>query len=118
MLVLLAGGLALWALAIVVVLALCRAAARADEQEADRRLIRVGRRSATASLAVAAVALPAVPGEASARARCSDRNVEFQAAPDRARDALRCEIARVRERHERRRWRGDRRLARAATRHA
>jgi uncharacterized protein YkwD len=116
--VFLAGGLALWMLAVVFVLAVCRAAARADD-DAGRRLIRASRRGATASLAAAAATLPAVPGEASARqAACPNRDVEFQAAPPLVRDAVLCEIARVRAGHDARRLRADPQLDLAAARHA
>jgi uncharacterized protein YkwD len=118
MLVFLAGGLAVWTLAAVLVLAVCRAATRADENDA-RRLIRVSRRGATASLAAAAVTLPSLPAEASARqAPCANRDVEFVAAPPLVRDALLCEIARVRAGHDARRLRTDPQLALAAARHA
>lgn len=113
-----AGGLALWALAIVGVLAVCRAAARSDENDA-RRLLRVSRRGATVSLAAAAVTLPALPAEASARQEsCANRDVEFAAAPPLVRDALLCEIARVRAGHDARRLRWDAQLDLAAARHA
>src|SRR5215218_430889 len=115
--VLLAGVLALWTLAAVFVLAICRAAARADENE-GRRLIRAGRRGATVSLAAAAATLSAGPGEASARQACANRDVEFQAAPPLVRDALLCEIARVRARHDVRRLRLDPQLDLVAARHA
>jgi uncharacterized protein YkwD len=113
------GGLALWALAVFVVLGICRTAARADENDAGRRLIRAGRRGATVSLAAAAATLPAVPDEATGRqAECANRDVEYRAAPEQVREALLCEIARVRERHDARRLRGDPQLELAAARHA
>jgi uncharacterized protein YkwD len=59
----------------------------------------------------------AAPDDASARA-CADRHVEFEAAPSRVREALLCEVARVRERRDLRRLRGDEQLDLAATRHA
>ena len=116
MLVLLAGGLALWTLAAIFVLSICRAAARADENDSGRRLIRL-RRGATVSLAAAAVSGPVVPDEADARA-CADRHVSFEAAPAQMREALLCEIDRVRARRDARRLRADRELALAAARHA
>jgi hypothetical protein len=42
------------------------------------------------------VTLTAVPSEAAAEQRCANRDVEFQAASPLAREALLCEIARVR----------------------
>jgi len=117
--VFLAGGLALWVLAAVFVLAVCRAAARADENSAGRRLIRVSRRGATVSLAAAAVTVPALPDEASARqAPCANRDVEFAVAPPQVREALLCEIGRVRAGHDARRLRPDPQLDLAAARHA
>jgi uncharacterized protein YkwD len=117
MLVLLAGGLAFWTLAALFVLSFCRAAARADENDAGRRLIRVGRRGATASLAAAVVIVPALPDDATAQA-CANRDVQFEASPPLVREALLCEIDRVRARHDVRRLRGDGQLDLAATRHA
>jgi uncharacterized protein YkwD len=117
MLVLLAGGLALWALVAIFVLSLCRAASRADERDAGRRLIRASRRGATVSLAAAVAAVPATPERASAQA-CANRDVQFEVAPPLVRDALLCEIGRVRARHDVRRLRGDAQLDLAATRHA
>jgi uncharacterized protein YkwD len=114
MLAVLAGGLALWTLAVVLVLAVCRAAARADEDDSRRVL-----RSATVSLAAAAVTLPALPAEATARqAPCPNRDVEFMTAPPLVRDALLCEIGRVRAATDVRRLRPDDRLDLAAARHA
>jgi len=116
MLVLLAGGLALWTLAAIFVLSICRAAAHADENDSGRRLSRL-RRGATVSLAAAAATGPAVPGEAAARA-CADRHVQFEAAPAQMRKALLCEIDRVRARRDARGLDTDRELRRAAGRHA
>ncbi len=59
----------------------------------------------------------AAPGDVSART-CANRDVQFEAAPSQIRDALLCEIARVRERRDVRRLRGDELLDLAATRHA
>jgi uncharacterized protein YkwD len=118
MLVLVAGGLALWTLAAIFVLSICRAAARADEND-GRRPIRVSRHGATASLAAAAVVLPALPDDASARqATCANRDVQFEADPALVREALLCEIGRVRARQDARRLRSDPQLDVAAARHA
>jgi uncharacterized protein YkwD len=112
----LVGALALWSLAAIFVLTLCRAAARADESEAGRRC---ARRAATASLAVAAVALPAAPGQAAARqAPCPNRDLEAAASPPLVRDAVLCEVTRVRARRDARALRIDAQLDLAAGRHA
>ena len=109
-----AGGLALlWALAAIFVLSLCRAAARADERP---RAPRLRRRAATASVAAAVVVLPAVPDEASAA--CANRHLEFAANPQLMREALLCEIARVRARRDLPALRADAQLDLAAGRHA
>ena len=119
MMLLLAGGLALWLLAVLIVLGICRAAARADENDAGRRLVRAGRRGVTVGLTAAVVTAPGVGGEADARrSACANRNVEFEAAPQLAREALVCEIARLRARRDLRRLDSDDRLAKAARRHA
>ena len=109
----------LWTLAVIVVLAICRVAARADENDdASRRLIRASRRGATLSLAAAAVTLPAAPDEASAaQAECANRDVQFQVAPPLVREALLCELDRVRAGHDARRLRLDPQLDLAAARH-
>lgn len=112
MLVLLAAGAALWSLAAIFVLSLCRAAARADD-----RGPRVGRRAATVSLAAAAVVLPVAP-DAAAQAPCPNRDVRFADGPALMREALLCEIARVRARRDERPLRGDGQLDLAAARHA
>ena len=118
MLVLLAGVLALWVLVVLVVLAICRAAGRADEAE-SRRLLQASRRGATLSLAAAAVTLPALPADASAQqAPCPNRDVEFMASPLVVREAMLCEIARVRANHGVRRLRWHGQLDLAAARHA
>ena len=67
MMLLLAGGLALWLLAVLIVLSICRAAARADEREAGRRLVEAGRRGVGVGLAAAAVSLAAHAPPAQAR---------------------------------------------------
>jgi uncharacterized protein YkwD len=119
MMLLLAGGLTLWLLAVLIVLGICRAAARADENDAGRRLVRAGRRGVSVGLAAAVVTVPGVTGEADARRQaCANRNVEFEAAPEQARDALVCEIQRLRARRDLRRLDTDGRLSKAARRHA
>jgi uncharacterized protein YkwD len=119
MMLLLAGGLALWLLAVLIVLSVCRAAARADENDAGRRLVRAGRRGVTVGLAAAVVTIPTAADDADARrAGCANRNVEFEAAPELARQALVCEIARVRAKRDLRQLDRDERLAKAARRHA
>jgi uncharacterized protein YkwD len=118
MMVLLAGVLALWALTAVLVLAVCRAATRADETDSGR-LLRASRRGATVSLAAAAVTLPALPADATAgQAPCANRDVEFMASPLVVREAMLCEIARVRANHDVRRLRAHEQLDLAAARHA
>ena len=67
--------------------------------------------------ALAAILVVSAPGEAAAQA-CPDRDVQFEAAPSQVREALLCEIARVRERRDVRGLRGDAQLDLAATRHA
>ena len=109
MLVVLVGGVALWLLAVAFILSICRPAAHADER---RRL----RRGATASLAAAAVTLPVVPDEASAA--CANRDLEFEANPAVVREALLCEIDRVRARRDVRDLRASEQLDLAASRHA
>jgi uncharacterized protein YkwD len=119
MMLFLAGGLALWLLAVLTVLSVCRAAARADENDASRRLVRAGRRSVGVGLAAAAATLPAVPSDVEARkAQCANRNVPFETAPANARAALECEIERVRAQRGLPRLHDDRRLDKAARRHA
>jgi uncharacterized protein YkwD len=119
MMLLLAGGLALWLLAVLIVLSICRAAARADENDAGRRLVRAGRRGVSVGLAAAVVSVPGTTDEADARRQaCANRNVEFETAPQLAREALVCEIARLRARRDLRRLDSDDRLAKAARRHA
>jgi uncharacterized protein YkwD len=113
MLLFLAGGLALWLLAAAFILGICRSAAHADER---RRLVRVSRRGATASLAAAAVSLPL--GADRASAACANRDVEFQVNPAVVRDAMLCEIERVRERRDVRDLRTNEQLDLAASRHA
>src|SRR3954471_8534574 len=99
MMVLLAGGLALWLLAVLAILSICRAAARADENDAGRRIVAASRRGVSIGMAAAVVTLPAV-GSDEADARrvpvCANRDVQFEVAPVKARHALACEIARLR----------------------
>ena len=119
MILLLAGGLTLWVLAVVIVLSVCRAAARADENDAGRRLVRASRRGVSVGLAAAVVTIPSLADDADARrAPCANRSVEFEAAPELAREALICEIGRVRAKRDLRRLDPDERLAKAARRHA
>ena len=119
MMLLLAGGLALWLLAVLIVLGICRAAARADENDAGRRLVRASRRGVSVGLAAAVVTVPGISGEADARRQaCANRNVEFEVAPQEAREALICEIDRLRARRGLRKLDVDGRLAKAARRHA
>ena len=117
MMLFLAGGLALWLLAVLVVLRVCRAAAKADENEAGRRLVRAGRRGVSVGLVTAAATLPVVPSNVEARtaARCANRNVPFEAAPASARAALECEIERVRALRGLHRLRANHRLVESGT---
>jgi uncharacterized protein YkwD len=116
---LLVAGLLGWLLAIFVVLGVCRAAARADENDTGHRLARAGRRGVSVGLAAAVVSVPATPGESDARqAACPNRNVEFETAPALAREALECEVGRVRARRDLPELDADTRLAKAARRHA
>jgi uncharacterized protein YkwD len=116
---LLVAGLLGWLLAIVAVLGLCRAAARADEHDAGHRLARAGRRGVGVGLAAAIATVPATPAESEARPPpCPNRNVEFEAAPGLVREALQCEIQRVRARRDLPQLDADDRLAKAARRHA
>jgi uncharacterized protein YkwD len=110
MLVLATGLVTLWAGAVLVVLAVCRSAARAD---ARRRVVR----GAAVGLAAAAAAgAAATPDDAAAA--CANRDVRFRAAPVAVRAALVCEIQRVRARRGAGRLRPAARLDRAARRHA
>ena len=121
MMLLMAGGLALWVLAILTVLSICRAAAQADEGEAGRRLVEASRRGAGVGLATAAVSLAAHAPPAQARPDqepCANRDVPYEAAPPLVRDALLCEIERVRDRRDAGRLHPDAELDLAAGRHA
>ena len=115
MMVFLAGGLAAWLLAAVFVLSICRSASRADEQTRSRRLVRLGGRGATASLAVA-FTLPLAADDASAA--CANRDLPFEANPTVVREAMLCELADVRARRDVRRLRGNEQLEAAASLHA
>jgi uncharacterized protein YkwD len=119
MLVLLAGGLALWLLIVIAILGVCRAASRADQHEAARRVAWTSRRHATVGLAAVAVALPTAPGAAHARpGTCASRSLAYQKAPAVVRVAIACEVDRVRMRKGLRRLRDNRRLEIAARRHS
>jgi hypothetical protein len=121
MMLLLAGGLALWLLAVVAILGICRAAARADDNDAGRRIVRASRRGVSIGMAAAVVTLPAVrTGEADARRVpvCANRDVPFEVAPARARHALACEIARLRAKRGLGRLHQNALLDRASKRHA
>lgn len=121
MAVLLVIGVVVWLLLVVAVLSICRTAARADENEAGRRIVRAGKRGVGVGLVAAAATLPITPAddEAGARpARCENRNVPFETAPKAARAALICELRRVHARRDLPRLHVDDRLAKAARRHA
>jgi uncharacterized protein YkwD len=119
MLMLLAAGVALWLLIVIAVLGLCRAAARADQQDAARRAARTGRRGATVGLAAMAATVTGLPGDAQARqGRCENRSVPYQRAPTLVRAAIACEIDRVRVSKGLRWLRDNRRLKIAARRHS
>jgi uncharacterized protein YkwD len=111
MLVLVAGGLALWLLAAVFILSVCRAAGRADRHAPGRRLAS----GASVSLATAAVSFPLAADDAAA---CANRDLPYEANPVAVRDAMLCEIARVRERSDERPLRAHEQLDLAAARHA
>jgi uncharacterized protein YkwD len=107
--VLLAGGLALWVLAVLFILSVCRAAGRADRHARGSRL-------AGASLAVAAVGFPLAAEDAAAA--CANRDLPYEADPGLVQEAMRCEIAAVRERRDARPLRPNAQLELAAARHA
>ena len=121
MMLLLAGALTLWMLAVLAILSICRAAARADENDAGRRIARAGRRGVSVGMVAAVASLPAVPSD-SAEARrvptCRNGDVMFEAAPAKARRALLCEIDRVRAKRDLWRLRENAQLERASRRHA
>ena len=107
-----AGGLALWLLAALLILSVCRAASRADQHTRSRRLTS----GASASLAVAAVAFPLAADDAAAA--CANRDVPYESNPTVVREAMLCEIAELRERREARRLRPNAELDVAAGGHA
>jgi uncharacterized protein YkwD len=108
---LLAGGV--WLLLALLVLCLCRAAARADEGRTSRHVMQ----GATVGLVLVASTAAAPPARAEA-AQCRGGGVEFEVAPERARDALLCELNHARKRHDAGRLRTQAALAQAAQRHA
>jgi uncharacterized protein YkwD len=120
MMVLLAGGLALWMLAVLIILSICRAAARADEREARRRLTDVSRRGVGVGVALVAVAPAGLARDAQARPQgpCANRDVPYESAPALVREALVCEIGRIRARRDAPRLRENDRLDLAMERHA
>jgi hypothetical protein len=121
MIVLVAGGLAAWLLAVLAILSVCRAAARADDNDAGRRVVRASRRGVSIGMAAAVVTLPSVASddaEARRAPACANRDVQFERAPVKARHALACELARVRAKRDLERLRENDLLARAAKRHA
>ena len=101
-----------WLLSLFVILCLCRAAARADEVHSSRHVVH----GATVGLVLAATAL--TPPAAADAADCRDSDVEFEIAPDRAREALLCELNATRRAHHAGRLRIRDDLGRAAQRHA
>ena len=116
MFVVLAGVLATWLLAAVVILRLCRSASRADAQSRSRRLVRLSSRGATASLAMAAVTLPFAADDAAAA--CANRDLPYEANPTVVLEAMLCELGEVRDRRDARRLRSSEELEIAASRHA
>src|ERR687887_189862 len=99
MIVIVAGGLAAWMLAVFAILGVCRAAARADDEDARYRIAGASRRGVSIGMAAAVVTLPSVsPDRADAQRApaCVNRDVEFEDAPAKARHALACELARLR----------------------
>jgi Cysteine-rich secretory protein family len=122
MMLLLAGGLALWLLAVLVILSVCRAAARADDNDAGRRIVRASRRGVSVGMAAAVVTLPSLTtDDADARRRvpvCANRDVQFELAPVKARHALLCEVARLRAKRGLGRLHENTLLDRASRRHA
>src|SRR4051794_26356857 len=121
MMVLLAGALALWLLAVLLILSVCRAAARADDNDAGRRIVRASRRGVSIGMAAAVVTLPALKADDADARRvrvCANRDVEFQLAPVKARHALACEIARLRAKRGLGRLHQSSLLDRASRRHA
>jgi uncharacterized protein YkwD len=120
MVVLLAGGLTLWVVAVLVILSVCRAAARADDNDAGRRIVTASRRGVSIGVVAAVVTLPALPGDDADARRvpvCANREAQFEAAPVKARHALACEIARLRAKRGIGRLRPSTLLDRASRRH-
>jgi hypothetical protein len=118
--ILLLAGAVLWLLAVLLILSICRAAARADENEAGRRIVRASRRSASVGMAAAVFSLPMHGETAEARRAptCHNGSVTFAVAPAKARRALLCEIDRVRAKRGLWRLRPSELLDRASRRHA
>jgi uncharacterized protein YkwD len=112
MLAFLAGGLALWVFAVLLILSVCRAAARADRHTRSRRLAS----GASASLAVAAVSFPLAADDAAAA--CANRDLRYESNPAVVHEALLCEIGAVRARRDVRRLRSSAELDVAAGLHA
>ena len=116
---LLTAGVALWLLIVIAILGLCRAAARADQQDAARRAARIGRRGATVGLATMAATVTGLPGDAQARqGTCENRGLPYQRAPTLVRAAIACEVDRVRVSKGLRWLRDNHRLTVAARRHS
>jgi hypothetical protein len=105
---------------VLLILSICRAAARADENEAGRRIVRASRRSASVGMAAAVFSLPMHGETAEARRAptCHNGSVTFAVAPAKARRALLCEIDRVRAKRGLWRLRPSELLDRASRRHA
>jgi Cysteine-rich secretory protein family len=121
MMLLLAVGLVLWILAVLVILSICRAAGRADDNDAGRRIVRASRRGVSVGMATAVASLPALPGDTAEARRapvCKGGDVPFEVAPAKARRALLCEIDRVRAKRGLWRLRDNTLLDRASRRHA
>jgi hypothetical protein len=121
MMLLLAGALALWLLAVLVILSVCRAAARADDDDRGRRIARASRRGVSIGMAAAVVTLPAVRSDDVEARRvpvCANRDAPFETAPVKARHALACEIARLRAKRGLGRLRDNALLDKASKRHA
>jgi uncharacterized protein YkwD len=121
MIALLAGGVALWLLAVLLILSICRAAGRADDNDTGRRIARASRRGASVGMAAAVASLPALPAdhaEARRAPTCNNGDVPFEVAPAKARRALFCEIERIRAKRDLGRLQGNELLDRASRRHA
>jgi uncharacterized protein YkwD len=101
-----------WVILVVLVLASCRAAARADEQDERlaRRLIDTGRRGSTVGLVTAASAL-AVPSSGQARACAAP---DSGASPAVTETAIVCRVEAIRSDRGLQRLRMAKRLSRAA----